>query len=442
MGCRLRSTLMAALLVTAAFASAPQAQGANPGGRWVATWGTAQSTFRAPPAPPPVNPGPVLGPDPRRRHPIPPALPGLKNQTVRMIVRASVGGETVRVRLAHAFGAPPVAIGAAHIALRDKESAIVAGSDRALTFGGRATATLYGGQTMVSDPVKLTIAPLADLAVSLYLPEDTGPPTSHTFGLRPTYISKPETGNVAGAASIAEPEKITESWYWLAGIDVQARSGNGAPAGTLVTFGDSITDGDQSTPDRIAMWPAVLAARLQANAATKNIGVVNAGISGNRLLGDNSSGLARLTLHALSVPGVKWITLLEGINDISAATRPLPPGGGGGSHIPVTADDLIAAYRQVIAQAHAQGVKVIGCTLTPYYGSRAYSGAGEAIRQAVNTWIRTSHAFDAVVDFDAATRDPKQPNRLRAEADSPDDLHPGDPGYKMMADAIPLTLFK
>lgn len=405
---------------------------------WVATWGTAQSTFRAPAAPPPVNPGPVLGPDPRRRHPIPPALPGLQNQTVRMIVRASLGGETVRVRLQHAFGAPPVAIGAAHIAIREKDSAIVAGSDRALTFGGRRTATLYAGQTLVSDPVKLTIKPLADLAVSLYLPDDTGPPTSHTFGLRPTYVSKP--GNVAADVSIAEPEKVTESWYWLAGVDVQARPRDEAPAGTLVTFGDSITDGDQSTPDRIGMWPAFLAARLQANAATRNIGVVNAGISGNRLLGDNTSGLARLTLHALSVPGVKWITLLEGINDISGATRPLPPGGG--SHIPVTADDLIAAYKQVIEQAHMQGVKVIGCTLTPYQGSRAYSEAGEAIRQAVNTWIRTSKAFDAVVDFDAATRDPKQPKRLRPEADSPDDLHPGDPGYKMMADAIPLTLFR
>jgi lysophospholipase L1-like esterase len=288
--------------------------------------------------------------------------------------------------------------------------------------------------------VKLAIKPLADLAVTLYLPGDTGPPTSHTFGLRPTYISKPGTGNVAAEVSIAEPERITESWYWLAGVDVQARPREGAPAGTLVTFGDSITDGDQSTPDRIAMWPAILAARLQANAATRNIGVVNAGISGNRLIGDNTSGLARLTMHALSVPGVKWMTLLEGINDITGATRPMPPGSP--PPTPLSADDLIAAYKQVIAMAHSQGVKVIGCTLTPYAGSRAYSEAGEAIRQAVNTWIRTSNAFDAVVDFDAVTRDPKQPNRLRPDADSPDDLHPGDPGYKMMADAIPLTLFR
>lgn len=357
-----------------------------------------------------------------------------------MIVRASVGGETVRVRLQHAFGAPSVVIGAAHIALREKDSAIVAGSDRALMFGGRPTATLYGGQTLVSDPVKLSVKGLADLAVSLYLPGDTGPPSSHTFGLRPTYISKPGTGNLAAQASIAEAEteRVTESWYWLAGVDVSIRGGPGR--GTLVTFGDSITDGDQSTPDRIAMWPALLAARLQANPATRGVGVVNAGISGNRVLGDNGSGLARLTLHALSVPGVKWMTLLEGINDITAATRPVTPGSP--PPVPLTAEDLIAAYKQVIEMAHSQGVKVIGCTLTPYAGSRAYSDAGEAIRQAVNTWIRTSKAFDAVVDFDAVTRDPKQPGKLRPEADSPDDLHPGDPGYKMMADAIPLTLFR
>ena len=197
--------------------------------QWVATWGTAQSNFRAAPAPPPLSPppgtpaAPAPGPDPRRRHPIPPSISGLNNQTVRMIVRASLGGETVRVRLQHAFGAPSVTIGAAHIARREKDSAIVAGSDRALTFGGRPAATLYGGQTLVSDPVKLSIKPLADLAVSLYLPGDTGPPSSHTFGLRPTYISKP--GNAAGDAAIADPEKITESWYWLAGVDVSAGSG-------------------------------------------------------------------------------------------------------------------------------------------------------------------------------------------------------------------------
>ncbi len=191
-----------------------------------------------------------------------------------------------------------------------------------------------------------------------------------------------------------------------------------------MTFGDSITDGDQSTPDTNGMWPALLSARLQASPRTSHIGVVNAGISGNRLLGDNNSGLARLVSHALSVPGVKWLTLLEGINDITAATRP----GAGPQAPPFTADDLIAAYRQVIEMAHVQGVKVIGCTLTPFGDSNVYTEGGEAIRQKANDWIRTSGAFDAVVDFDAATRDPAHPTRFRAEADSPDMLHPGTPG--------------
>jgi lysophospholipase L1-like esterase len=226
-----------------------------------------------------------------------------------------------------------------------------------------------------------------------------------------------------------------QSYYWLAGIDVLAP----ADAAAIVTFGDSITDGDQSTPDTNQMWPSVLAARLQANKATAHLGVVNAGISGNRILGDNNSGLARLTNHALSVPGVKWITLLEGINDITAGTR--VPAPGGPAPPPFSADDLIAAYGQVIELAHLHAVKVIGCTITPFGESSPFNDRGEAIRQAVNTWIRTSGAFDAVVDFDAATRDPQDPKRFRAEADSPDMLHPGDAGYKLMAGAFDLAIF-
>jgi len=182
------------------------------------------------------------------------------------------------------------------------------------------------------------------------------------------------------------------------------------------------------------MWPAILAARLQANTATANIGVVNAGISGNRVLGDNNSGLARLEHDALSVPGVKWITILEGINDIT----------GGSRHNAVrliAADDLTGAYRQIIETAHAHGVKVIGCTITPYGGSTPSNAYGESVRAAVNRWIRTSGAFDAVVDFEVATRDPTEPTRFRAEADSPDLLHPANPGYKLMGDAIDLSIF-
>jgi lysophospholipase L1-like esterase len=386
----------------------------------------ARGPGAAAPAPQAAKPA-VSGP--QRRFGIPPGLPGLKNQTVRMIVRASIGGQSVRIRLSNAFGGAALTVGAAHVALRGAESAIRPGTDWVLTFSGRPSAILYAGQTLVSDPVSLNVAPLSDLAVSLYLPGDTGAPTIHTFGLRMTYVSG--EGDFSGAAQIADAAATTQSYYWLAGVDVLAP----ATAGTLVTFGDSITDGDQSTPDTNAMWPAILAARLQANAPTAQVGVVNAGIAGNRILGDNGGGLVRLLPHALSVPGVKWISLLEGINDITAATR------SSQGTVTMTAEDLTAAYRQVIETAHLYGVKVIGCTLTPYGGSNVYTEAGEAIRQAANQWIRTSRAFDAVVDFDAATRDPKDPQRFRPEADSPDMLHPGDAGYKLMGEAFDLKIF-
>jgi lysophospholipase L1-like esterase len=191
------------------------------------------------------------------------------------------------------------------------------------------------------------------------------------------------------------------------------------------------------------MWPALLAARLQANAATRHIGVVNAGIAGNRLLGDNNSGVVRFVAHALSVPGVRWISLLEGINDISGATRRRPaPAGGSADPPPFGAEDLIRAYQQLIDLAHLHNVQVIGCTLTPFGGSSAFTERGEAIRQEVNTWIRSSGSFDAVVDFDRVTRDPADPQRFRPEADSPDLLHPGDGGYRLMAEAFDLALLE
>jgi lysophospholipase L1-like esterase len=334
------------------------------------------------------------------------------------------------VRLSNALGAPTVQLGGAHIAIRDKDSTIQPKSDRPLSFSGKPSAAIYAGQVLISDPVTLDVPALTDLAVSFYFPGETGAPTSHTFGLRPTYISK--EGDFTAAPGIADAAATTESWYWLAGIDVLAP----AAAGTLVTFGDSITDGDQSTPDTIGMWPALLAARLQANKATAHVAVVNTGISGNRVLGDNNSALARLYHDVLDQPGIKWMTVLEGINDITAATRQ-------NSNAPtLQAGDLIAAYRQIIEAAHIRGVKVIGCTLTPYGGSNVYTESGEAIRTAVNQWIRTPGSFDAVIDFDAATRDAADPKRLSAQADSPDFLHPANPGYKMMADAVTLSIFK
>ncbi|MEO7276079.1 MAG: SGNH/GDSL hydrolase family protein, partial [Vicinamibacterales bacterium] len=418
------------LTTTAAHSRLPPSQ------HWVATWGTAQLAYRAPappvsatPPPAPTTPPTPPPGTPQRRFGIPRALPGLSNQTIRMIVRTSIGGSQVRIRLSQAFGATAVTIGSAHLATRAEGASIVAGSDRSLTFSGKPGATLYAGQVLVSDPVALEVRPLSDLAVSLFFPGETGPPTGHTFGLRPTYVST--SGDQTGAAAMTDLATSTESYYWLSGIDVAAP----ASSGTLVTFGDSITDGDQSTPDTLGMWPALLAARLQGRRDASGIGVVNAAISGNRVLGDNNSGLARLARDVLAVPGVRWMTLMEGINDITGATR------SGQAGKTFTAETLIAAYRQVIESAHAQGVRVIGCTLTPYGGSNVFTDEGEAIRQAVNAWIRTGGGFDGVIDFDAATRDPQAPARFRAEADSPDLLHPANPGYALMARAVDLSLF-
>jgi lysophospholipase L1-like esterase len=418
---------------------------AQTGQRWVATWGTAQQAYRAgvggrgpatpgpspasvTKAPAPPQPAPPANIGPQRRFPVPPGLAALTNQTVRMIARVSLGGRSVRVRFSNAFGATAVNIGAAHIALREKDSAIVPGSDRALTFSGKPTATLYGGATLVSDAVNLTLAPLAEVAVSLYVTGENAAPAAHTFALHTTYISA--EGDFAGAPSISAAA-TRESYYWLAGIDVLAP----ANAGTVVTLGDSITDGDQSTPETNGAWPSILAARLQANKATAHLGVVNAGISGNTVRGDNSSALSRYYHDVLSVPGIRWITLLEGINDITRATRQNPTAP------PLTAEDLIASYRQLIEIAHLHGVKIAGCTITPFGGSNVYTDAGEALRTAVNDWIRTGGAFDAVIDFDAATRDPQNPKRFRAEADSPDLLHPANPGYKLMGEAVPTAIF-
>jgi lysophospholipase L1-like esterase len=394
--------------------------------RWVATWATAQALVRQAPARPAATP--PEGPVPAAATPQAVATRGLNSQTVRMIVRTSIGGKRLRVRLSNAFGGTPVVVGTAHVALRGKESAIVAGSDRSLSFNGKPGCTIAPGVVLLSDPVELDVPPLTDLAVSLYLPGETGPPTTHATGLHNTYISK--EGDLTAKPEIPDP-LTTQSYYWLSGIDVAA----GADAAVLVAFGDSITDGARSTAETNHSWPALLAARLVANKKTAHIAVANLGIGGNRVLRDGSgaSALARFDRDVLSQPGVQWVTLLEGINDIGRmATVPAEA---------VTADELIGGYKQFIAQAHAHGIQVIGCTLTPYEGAGYSREEGEAIRVALNTWIRTSGAFDAVVDFEAATRDAANPKRIRAQFDPGDHLHPNDAGYQAMADAFDLKIF-
>jgi lysophospholipase L1-like esterase len=399
----------------------------NSGEHWVATWATAQAL--APVAPlgaPPPRPQAA----PARPSPIGQIPETFKNQTVRMIVRTSIGGRRVRVQLSNALGNLALSIGAAHIALRQKDAAIVPASDRVLTFAGRPSFNVPPGALVVSDPVDLDVPKFTDLAISLYLREDTGPPTVHPLGLHTTYIV---SGDATADATL-NPSTTTTAYFWLSGIDVLAP----ASASAIVAFGDSITDGFATTANRDQAWPTLLATRLASSKSTAMLGVLNLGISGNRVLRDvaATNALARFDRDVLARPGVHWMILLEGINDITFSAIPGIPRGQA-----VTAEDLIWGYRQIIERAHMHGIKVAGATIMPVEGVPTYTESGESVRQAVNQWIRTGGVFDAIIDFDALTREPANPKRLRSEFDSGDHVHPNDAGNQAMADVIDLSTF-
>lgn len=351
------------------------------------------------------------------------------NQTIRMIVRTSIGGERLRVRFSNAFGAAPLTIGAAHVALRAQGAGIVPGSDRALTFSGQSSLVVPPGAPVLSDPVDLSAPPLTEVAISLYVAGENGPATWHQLGMQTTYISG--AGNFTASAEFPV-QRTTRSWYWLTGVEVEAS----ADAGAVVTLGDSITDGAASTPDTNRRWPDLLAERLDAQKNVPALAVLNAGISGNRLLHDTTgpNALARLERDVFAQDGVKEVIVLEGINDIGFPYMKGVPAGQA-----VSAADLIAALRQIVERAHAHGIRVLGGTLTPYEGSFYDSAKGEEQREEVNHWIRSSGVFDGVVDFAAAVRDPQHPRRFLPAYDGGDHLHPGDAGDRAMAEAVNLS---
>jgi lysophospholipase L1-like esterase len=356
---------------------------------------------------------------------------GFDNQTVRMIVHTSIGGRRARVRLSNAFGATPLVIGAARIAIRSTAGAIDPSSDRALTFSGKPSITIPPGALVLSDPVDLDVPQLGDLAISVYVPGKTGVPTWHATGLHTTYIAGP--GDFTGKADIPEASK-QPAYFWLAGVDVAAPEGTAA----VVAFGDSITDGARSTLDANHSWPSDLAKRLlDRSGHAPQLAVLNAGISGNRVLHDvvGLNALARFDGDVLVQPGVEDVIVLEGINDIGFSNIP------GGADQAVSADEMIAGLRQLIERAHVRGIRIFGGTLTPFDGATYYSPESEAKREAVNSWIRAGGAFDGVVDFDAAVRDPAHPTKVLLAYDSGDHLHPSDAGYQAMADAIDPSLF-
>lgn len=377
---------------------------------WVGTWASAPMAAEA--------------------RDMPPVPPGLSDSTLRQVVHVSIGGGTLRVRLSNAFGRTPLTIEAAHIARSTGGSAIDRESDTPLSFGQESSVTVPAGALVLSDPVTFDLAPLSDLAVTLYIKQAPEVVTVHPASHCTSFLQK---GQLVSAQELpgATP---TEHWYVLNGIDVRPPASSAA----IAALGDSITDGSGSETNQNQRWPDFLARRLQEDPETPGIGVLNLGIGGNRILNDGRgpNALARLDRDILAQSGVRWLIVFEGINDIG--TRHDPPDA---DLVPASAENLIAAFEQIVERAHSHDIRVFGATILACEGSFYFTPEREAERQRVNEWIRTSGRFDGVFDFDAATRDPQRPTFLAAEFDSGDHLHLNGAGYSALADSIDLSRF-
>jgi lysophospholipase L1-like esterase len=358
----------------------------------------------------------------------------LSDATLRQVVHLSIGGTQLRLTLSNAFGTAPLHIASAHIALATAAGGIDPATDRALGFSGSPETTIPAGASYRSDPIAFPAAAQSDLAITLYFDTPPALQTGHPGSRATSYLVH---GNLVSATQLPDAKKITH-WYQIAGVEVTAP----AKAGTVVMLGDSITDGRGATTDGNDRWPDVLARRFEADPATKDLGVLNLGIGGNRLLLDGlgPNALARFDRDVLAQPGVRYLIVFEGVNDLGMLTR---------DH-PATLDEhvalvrrILAAYEQIAARAHAHGINVFGATITPFMGFDYYhpDADNEADHEEVDAWIRIQSQFDAVIDFDKVVRDPAHPERLNPAYDSGDHLHPSPAGYRAMAEAIPLALF-
>jgi lysophospholipase L1-like esterase len=385
--------------------------------RWVATWTAAVMNTQ----------------------PSDPVVTGFNNQTIREIVRVSLGGKKFRIRLSNEFGSRPVPIESVHVALWGANGAIQPRTDHPVTFGGSQSVTLLAGAPVLSDPIELAVAPLEHVAVSTYFRDWAPVQTYHLEAQQTAFLAN--SGNLVGAEKFGAMQTST-SHYFLTGVFVVSAD----EARTIVAFGDSITDGALSTVDSDRRYPDRLAERVLGDAGLKNVSVVNEGLGGNRLLSDGrgASALARFDRDVLSLPHVSHVVVLEGINDIGWPGTPLET-----DRSAPTFETLVAAYHQLIARAHAHGIKIIFATVLPFQGAFEgklfrpyYTAEKDQLRRRIDDWIRSNQEGDGAIDLDAIMRDPARPGYLKAEFDGGDGLHPNDAGYKAMADAIDLTLFR
>jgi lysophospholipase L1-like esterase len=381
--------------------------------RWIATWITASAASDRPET--------------------------FSNQTIREVVHTTIGGSEIRLRLANTFGPHAIRFDAVCVGLQKEGATLIRASSHEVTFGGSRSISIPEGAEALSDPVSLAVGPQQNLTISLFTAGATGPATVHGSAFQTNYVSG--AGNFAADEDANAFVKTMGSWYFLSAVEVRAPA---TVKGAVVALGDSITDGASSRPDKNERWTDVLARRLLAN--HNEIAVLNAGIGGNRVLTSSpcwgQNALARLRRDVLAQVGIKAVILFEGTNDIGQPDTPVAATNPCLSRTPVTADEIIAGYKQIVARTHAMGLKILGATILPFQGFAGWTATGEAKRVAVNQWIRESGAFDGVIDFDAALRDPAARTRMAPQFDSGDHLHPGPAGHEAMGNAVRLTLLR